>query len=1166
MIGFDNAAQLGSGTGGITFADSGTLRAASTVTGTLTDNVRVAAGKTAAIEVERGGSFIYGGVLSSAADSTLRKTGEGSLLLTGDSSANAGALAIDKGAVTLVETNAALGGKITVGAGATLGGVGAAGAGGSVKIAAGGILDAGLDSTQSGTLTVHNLEMSGGATLRLDLFKDADGAYQKSDRVFDSGTSSISGANTIDLTSFATGTFNLGNLGGLAAAGSVTLSGMTLPVGGRLSAELTNASGTLEMITTSDQSRVMTWKGGANSTWNLAEKNWSDGGSVNQFSYGDRIIFDDTSSAANREIFIDAGEVRIADMTVNGNTDYTFTGGGIHASADNVQPDSGGVAHIVGTGRLVKTGNGTLTLANGQNTFTRVELGGGVLAVGNGNQLTTTDTNAGIVFTNDATLRATNDLSLDNQIFVTSGYTGAVDSNGHDMVLQSVYLGTNAAFVKQGEGVATIEQRLSLPDTSALIVREGTVRVGADYVFSTNEGASIVVDAGAKIDLAGHSLLMRGLSGAGEVDVAGGYLIYNVDSASSVGTFAGSLAGSGTINKTGDGKWTLSGVSSFDGTFQLVAGELGLANNDALGTSSLTVAPAATGLSVEADGLNIANPITAGTGMLTIESNGLGAEFSGNITADTIALAGTGTLMLSGNNTIANMAINVPHAIARRAESVSGDVQIGAGNTLEFRGVSMGQVNGDITGNRVLFTSSTMALRGANTLSRVDIADNSRVSAASTGALGGIGSNITVRDGAWLALPVVGVTGGNMNVDGGALVFGSEQGMGSLALSGTLGFTNGGEIRLAALLPTGVYTAAVAYGGIANMPDYDPHQGGMFMVADIVNGDTLVLTAYNKALEPGKDIVVAFDALSSTMRAVNARISEEFITPLADENAPRGKRSLWFRAIGSFMEYGDDEEHIGYTDNTYTGLIGYDWLLQKNLMLGAYVGYSFSKVETSNDAKTDMDMPFMGVYAARKLGAFCVSADVMLGTGKADTERTEDFGNFVTGSHKLDTLGASMEVSYSLPIFASGEVRPSVGIHYMNLSFYNYAEEGKGAVRLDDVNASLLQGVVKIDASKRIEMPWGLPGAVGLSVGWRQNFRNDRTDAWATLVEYPDARIQIRGDKYDKNSVMAGLNIRMMLSKSMIFSLAYDYDCVPFGDQNNGTGRHTFNSSVRITW
>ncbi len=1165
VLAFDHAGQLGSGTGGIAFVDSATLRAAGTVTGTLTGGINIAAGKTAGVEVEQAGALVYAGALTSAADSTLRKTGEGALLLTGDSSANTGTVALEAGALTLATPGAALGGKITVGSGATLGGVGTTG--GSVKLAAGGILEAGLDTTQSGTLTVNNLEMTGEAMVRMDLFKDADtGGYQKSDRIIDTGASVISGTNTIDLTSFASGTFNLGNLTGLAAAGRVTLSGMTLPSGGRLTAELTNSSGVLKLVTTSDQSREMTWTGSSGSTWNLAQANWTGAGAVNQFSYGDRVRFDGTGAAGSRDIFIDAGEVRVADMTVGGAGNYTFTGGGIHADADNVQPDAGGVEHITdATGKLIKMSGGTLTLANAKNTFLGgVEISGGVLAISRGDQLTTSAT-TGIEFTGAGTLRANADLALDNTITIAAGVTGVFDSFGHTVALDGVIIGAaDATLAKTGAGVVVLGADIS-GFSGTLAVGGGVLRAGAADVLTAASAATISVDAGAVIDLDGHNQTLSKLRGAGTVELGAAKLVMDIDAGGA--GFGGGFAGSGTVFKQGAGKWTLSGSSSHTGGMVLQDGELGLANSFALGAGALSVEAPAAKLYIEADGLTIANYIVAGANGVTISAgSGYRAEFSGSISGGAVTLEGSGTLVLSGNNSNAGLTIKNARTVARRAESISGAVTIDTGSVLEFDHVPGGQINSVVSGDTLMFASSTLAMRGANTLQKFIVGAGSFVTADTVGSLGGAGVDVTVRDGGQLKISNTATLARNMNVDGGAIIFGSNYKMSSLELSGTMNFINGGEIKLGGILPTGVYTAAIAAGGIPDMPAYDPHQGGMFMVVDVVDGGTLLITAYNKALEPGKDIVVSFDAMAASMRTVYSRVSEEFLTPLLDHDAQKPKKSLWFRMIGTFGDQGDDADHLGYTDKTYAGIVGYDWISGKNLMLGGYIGHATTRLETTNNATTDMNMPYMGLYAARRMGDFYIAGDFTKGFGGADTERREDQGNVVKGSYDLGSIGGSLEFGYMLPLFANGGIKPSIGIHYMGLSFKDYAETGKGAVRLDDIRASLLQGVVRIDASRKLTMPWGLPGMVDVRVAWSRNLDNQRTDTWATLVDYPNARFQIRGDEYDSNGVIMGIGLRMMLSRKILFSLMYDSDRIPLGGHDKVGARHTFSSMIRVSW
>ncbi|MDR0353166.1 MAG: hypothetical protein LBI02_07400 [Opitutaceae bacterium] len=1177
VVAFDRAGQLATGGGaGIVFSDSGTLRAAAGASGTLSANINIAAGKTAGVETGAPDGLVYSGTVSSgAADSVLRKTGGGVLLLLGDSGANAGAVRVEEGAL-LAGEGAGLGGRVSVAAGATLGGAGEFGAGGDVTADAGAVLMAGVDSSRSGTLTLTNINIAGGVVLQFDLYNDMDGAVKRSDRILGAGTAQISGTSIIDITTLASGTFNLGNLAGLADNYQVTLNDMVLPASGRLSAALDRAgSGAgewLRLVTTADKSREITWTGSGGASWSVTAENWAGSGGVTQYGYGDHAVFDGT--ADNRVISIDGAQVNISGMTVAGGADHVFTGGGgIRVGTDSVM-DDGSTAEIENpSGKLIKSGDGVLIFANdAANDFEHgIALSGGAIVFSRADQLGAPGT--AITFTDDAALRAgAAALELANTLVIEDGVTGAVDSNGHDLALAGALSGgADATLAKDGAGAVLLAADTG-GFTGTLAVREGVLRAAAAHQFTAAGAPAIRVDAGATLDLDGHDQTLTSLAGAGVVDLGAAALVYNVASGMTH-EFAGAFTGAGQVVKGGAGAWILSGSSGHEGGFIYNEGSLGLASGGALGAGALVINAAGARISIEAGGIDTPNDITVGAGGVTIETNGLAAEFSGKIGGAAVTLEGAGTLAFSGNNTFSSLDINNARLIARRAESITGAVTIAAGSVLEFRGVAAGQVHGGITGGRLLFTSSTLSLLGTNRLDNVIAGAGADITVASTGALGGPSANIVARDGGTLRAAVDNITGRDMTIDGGVLVFGADYQMGSLALTGTLAFVNGGEVRLAATLPTGVYTAAVAGGGIPAMPAYDPHQGGMFMVLDIIDGESLRVTAYNKALEPGKEIAVGFDAMTASARSIHAHIAGEFLAPADRGAAPAPGSGLWFSAIGSFAEYGDDYKHLGYTESTWAGIIGCDWLSGGNALLGGYLGYSSTRLETGarpdagGSADTDMALPRAGLYGAAKSGIVYMTANLGAGFGSADTARVEDHGNAVTGTHDLDIFGGGIEAGLMLRPFADGLLRPSVGFHYMNLRFHDYREKGRGAVRIDSFRAHSMQAVFRCDAAKALKLPWGRPGVVELGLGWRQSLRTRVSEVRAALVGYPDdAAFLIRGDDYADAGVTGGVGVRLALSRRLLFSLAYDFDYSPAGTHDSDTIRHTFNSVLRLGW
>lgn len=1151
MITFNKAAQLGTGTSGILFADSGTLRATDAVAGVLSEDLTVAAGKTADLMVDQGGTLSYSGELKAAgAGATLRKTGGGSVLLTDDNTASTLAIAVNKGSLLLAET-AVLGGSVTVGSNAILGGVGAAS--GSVTVASGGILQAGLETAQPGTLTVNNLTMSGGAVLQVDLFNAAGGdGYQVSDRVIGTGAPSITGVNTVDITSFAAGVFNLGNLVSLATAGKITINGMER--GNRMTASLTENVGVLQLAITSDQSRTMTWTGNGSATWNYTGTNWTDSAAVNGYNYGDRVRFDQTSAAAGREILIGGSEVRVADMTVDGAASYTFTGGAIHADAANVQHN--GITDA--TGKLVKAGAGTLTFANEKNTFLGgVEIDGGALVIASGDQLATAAA-TGITFTGNATLRASASLLMDDDILVAAGKTATLDSAGHEMTLAGSLTGTSdATLAKTGAGTVVVQSSMS-GFSGTLAVLGGVARAGAANVFSAATSASFLVGAGATLDLDGHDQTLTSLQGAGTVELGSATLGVNITSGAV--TFAGGFSGEGTVVKTGAGKWMLSGESSHASGIVLQAGDIGLASNTALGTGPLTLESTAAQLSIEAAGLDIANTIAAGSGTLTIATNGNAVTLSGAITGNAIALNGAGAVTLSGTNSFTKLAVNIPLAIATRAEAASGAVTIANGSTFEFREVTATRIAASFAGDRLLLTNSAITLSMANTVKRLEIGAGSRLTAGVAGALGGAASNVIVHGA--LITTQQGTLAGNLTVDGGTLEFGSNSyGAGwriaSLALSGTLGFTNGGKVRLDGRLATGVHTAAIAYGGITGTPKYDANQNGMFMNVDIIDGNLLRITAYDMALEPGKDIAASFDAMRATMDAVYSHLGDDFLAPIG---TTAGKKAIWARFVGTFSERQDSADFLGYKDNTLAVVIGGDIISNKQSMIGGYIGLNNTSLETTNDATTDIDLPIFGLYAARRFGDYYVNADIAGAYGNADTERQDLIGGRVTGSYKLNSFAASIAAGR---VFAlnSGQFRPSLGLQYTNLSYHDYEETGPGAVVFGTIRTDVLQAVARIDFSREFKMPRNILGMLDFGLGMRMKLSEKRADIQATLVEYPDTPMPIRGDKFDSNTVMGRLGVRAMITKTTLCALSYEYDYLPSGNHRN-----TFVATVRQSW
>ena len=175
-----------------------------------------------------------------------------------------------------------------------------------------------------------------------------------------------------------------------------------------------------------------------------------------------------------------------------------------------------------------------------------------------------------------------------------------------------------------GAGAASLGGTNSYSGTTT--VSAGLVQAGAATGFSSS--SAFVVNGGT-LDANNFNATLASLAGSGgTVNVGTGSLNAGGDNTST--SFAGSLTGTGTLNKTGTGTLTLSGGGTFGGTINVQSGTLAVGAANGVPTASSVVLNLGTNLSVAASQI-------------------LGSLADGDFS--TVTLTNTPTLTLGGNNT-----------------------------------------------------------------------------------------------------------------------------------------------------------------------------------------------------------------------------------------------------------------------------------------------------------------------------------------------------------------------------------------------------------------------------------------------------------------------------------------------------------------------------------
>ncbi|EKE2803806.1 fibronectin-binding autotransporter adhesin ShdA [Salmonella enterica subsp. enterica serovar Hato] len=384
------------------------------------------------------------------------------------------------------------------------------------------------------------------------------------------------------------------------------------------------------------------------------------------------------------ELIVTGDNTYSGGTTISGGTltaDHADSlGTGTIANSGVLQVGEGELENTLsGTGSLVKTGTGELTLS-GDNTYSGgTTITGGTLIADNADSLGTgAIANSGVLQVGEGELE--NTLSGTGSLVKTG--TGELTLSG-----DNTYSGGTTIT----GGTLTADHADSLG--TGAIANSGVLQVGEGELENTLSGAGSLVKTGTgELTLSGDNTYSGGTT------ITGGTL--TADHADSLGTGAiansgvlqvgegeleNTLSGAGSLVKTGTGELTLSGDNSYSGGTTISGGTLTADHADSLGTGTI-----------------------ANSGVLQVGEGELKNTLSGS---GSLVKTGTGELTLSGDNSYSGATtISDGTLIAANVNA------LGSGN-IDNSGTLMLDANGAFElANITTHTDATTALAAGSTL------------------------------------------------------------------------------------------------------------------------------------------------------------------------------------------------------------------------------------------------------------------------------------------------------------------------------------------------------------------------------------------------------------------------------------------------------------------
>lgn len=689
--------------------EGGTLR----YTGATASSNRIvtlANAKTGTLEVGAANTILTLSGATASTSGTLNKTGEGTLLLSGNNQ--------HSGGTTVTE--------------GTLRATGANSLGSGTATLAGGTLDL---ANNSSTNFGNNVVVTADSTLSANRTSSGAGPTHTL------GTLSIGDHTLTTLTgSLATGSSGL-------TFGATTLTGAaTLNVGSA------NNTVTLGALSDGGNARSLTKTGGGTLTLGAAASSIVNGTAINleagtlnsnhATALGTLAAVNVSGGTLNLGASQTLGSLAGIGGTVNLNANTLTIG-----SSNNLSGSYSGA--IIGTGSLVKAGSGTLTLGGANSYSGGTTVNAGTLQLTGSGTLGST---SAALLVNGGTLDLGGTTQSTGALTMSSGsiVNGTLQSTsfGVESGTISAILAGSGALTKTTAGTVTLSGANTYSGGTTL--NAGTLALGNNTALGTGlltvNGGTLSASGGART-LANNVTTLGNFTFGGSSDLtfSGNFSLGAGDrtitvSNSGTTTLSGVVSQDyyASITKAGTGRLVLSNANTFQGPVLVSAGTLALANDTALGTGSTWGNVVSSGATLE-----LSNNITVTEGGFTVAGTGVG---------------GVGAIHnLSGNNTLNGQIVA---SGATTITSTAGDLTVGSytnldGHALTVSGAGNTTFSAQVHGSGSTLTkdgTGTLTLAGTNSHTGATTINNGTLVAANASALGTADAGTTVNSGGTLAL------------------------------------------------------------------------------------------------------------------------------------------------------------------------------------------------------------------------------------------------------------------------------------------------------------------------------------------------------------------------------------------------------------------------------
>jgi len=832
-----------------------------------------------------------------------------------------------------------------------------------------------------------------------------------------------------------------------------------------------------------------------------------------------------------------AGAVSIGTVDIRFGVYYgTIQGNAISLATANVEGPLAINSVITGAGSLTKTGGGTLTLSEANTYSGGTIINAGTVSIGNDGNLGNA---AGALTFGGGTLRVTSGFTLNRSVTLNAG-GGTFDTNGNSLTLSGNMTGTGfltkiglGTLILSGtnnySGGTTVTAGILQGDTTSL---QGGITNNSQVTFNQNTNgtyAGVISGTGSLTKEGTGTVILTGTNNySGGTTVTAGILqgdttslqgsvannsqvVFNQGAA---GTYTGNMTGTGTLTKTGAGTLTLSGTNTYTDTTTIDAGSLSV--NGSI-TSPVTIGAAGTlmGNGMITGDVTNSGTLAPGNSIGTITVNGdytqnIGSTYQVEVNAagqsDRLVVTGTATLNDGTVSVLAesgNYKMSTLYTILTAAGGVTGTYS-GVTSNLAFLTPSLSYDANDVY--LTLTRNTTGFADVASTPNQYAVALGlDRASPYALGDMSEIMNNLL-----------------GLSAQGGRSAYDQMGGLSHVSLEEATFFSFNRYVNILSGRMAGFNTGGMSLAGAEN-----------------------ILLAFNE--DKGSD---AGNMLVAAIRSAKG-----------EEASPWG---LWAKGYGNMGDRLGDDIATKYDYRGGGLIVGFDGKMSERLLLGAAVGYSYTKVDMNDLDEDSKVASYQGsLYGAYNIDPWYVNGLIAYGYNRYDTTRDITFGD-ISRTARADYSGHSLsgyvETGYQITTEAVNII-PLASIQAGSLWRNAFTERDAGALNLiadSDRTSSFIGSLgVKLRKEYRIQNGSIIPE---LRCKWLHEFADSDYTLNASFTGYPVSTFSVRGDRAQRDSAAVGAGVNWEMNKS--FALALTYDATLSGDRTE----HGGTAGIRYRW